>query len=87
MPDVRFFHRAGPFPLREIAALVGAEPLGPEAEAVSIHDIGPLDRPAPTTSSVFTDVRYRDSRADAGPRSSSAGTSRGMPPIRAGSST
>lgn len=60
MPDVRFFHRAGPFPLREIAALVGAEPLGPEAEAVSIHDIGPLDSAGPDDISVFTDVRYRD---------------------------
>ena len=27
MPDLRFFHRAGPFPLSEIAALVGAEAL------------------------------------------------------------
>ncbi len=60
MPDVRFFHRAGPFPLRDIAALVGAEPLGPEAEAVTIRDIGPLDSAGPHDISVFTDVRYRD---------------------------
>jgi UDP-3-O-[3-hydroxymyristoyl] glucosamine N-acyltransferase len=60
MPDVRFFHRAGPFPLRDIAALVGAEPLGPEADAVTIHDIGPLDSAGPDDISVFTDVRYRD---------------------------
>jgi len=60
MPDVRFFHRAGPFPLRDIAALVGAEPLGPEAGAVTIHDIGPLDSAGPHDISVFTDVRYRD---------------------------
>jgi UDP-3-O-[3-hydroxymyristoyl] glucosamine N-acyltransferase len=60
MPDLRFFHRAGPFPLRDIAALVGAEPLGPEAGAVPIHDIGPLDSAGPHDISVFTDVRYRD---------------------------
>ncbi len=60
MPDVRFFHRAGPFPLRDIAALVGAEPLGPEAGAVTIHDIGPLDQAGPHDISVFNDVRYRD---------------------------
>jgi UDP-3-O-[3-hydroxymyristoyl] glucosamine N-acyltransferase len=60
MPDLRFFHRAGPFPLRDIAALVGAEPLGPEAGAIAIHDIGPLDTAGPRDISVFTDVRYRD---------------------------
>jgi UDP-3-O-[3-hydroxymyristoyl] glucosamine N-acyltransferase len=60
MPDVRFFHRAGPFPLREIAALVGAEPLDPEAGSVAIHDIGPLESAGPDDISVFTDVRYRD---------------------------
>ena len=60
MADVRFFHRAGPFPLREIAALVGAEPLDPEAGAVPIHDIGSLDQAGPDDISVFTDVRYRD---------------------------
>jgi UDP-3-O-[3-hydroxymyristoyl] glucosamine N-acyltransferase len=60
MPDIRFFHRAGPFPLRDIAALVGAEPLGPDAEEATIHDIGPLDQAGPEDISVFTDVRYRD---------------------------
>jgi UDP-3-O-[3-hydroxymyristoyl] glucosamine N-acyltransferase len=60
MPDVRFFHRAGPFPLREIAALVGAEPLDPEAGSIPIYDIGSLDSAGPDDISVFTDVRYRD---------------------------
>ncbi len=60
MPDLRFFHRAGPFPLRDIAALVGAEPLAPETGAVTIRDIGPLDQAGPEDISVFTDVRYRD---------------------------
>ena len=60
MPDVRFFHRAGPFPLRDIAALVGAEPLGPEAGEISIRDIGPLDSAGPDDISVFSDVRYRE---------------------------
>lgn len=60
MPDLRFFHRAGPFSLRDIAALVGAEPLRPEADAITIHDIGPLDTAGPQDISVFADVRYRD---------------------------
>ena len=63
MADDRFFHRAGPFALREIAALVGAEPLGPSDETVSIRDIAALDTAGPDDISVFTDVRYLDALA------------------------
>ena len=58
MPDVRFFHRAGPFPLREIAALVGAEPLASGDDGAPIHDIAPLDSAGPDDISVFSDLRY-----------------------------
>jgi UDP-3-O-[3-hydroxymyristoyl] glucosamine N-acyltransferase len=58
MPDVRFFHRAGPFPLREIAALVGAEPLASGDDAAPIHDIAPLESAGPDDISVFSDLRY-----------------------------
>ena len=58
MPDVRFFHRAGPFPLREIAALVGAEPLPSGDDAAPIHDIAPLESAGPDDISVFSDLRY-----------------------------
>ena len=37
--------------------------MGPEAEAVSIHDIGPLDSAGPNDISVFSDARYRDALA------------------------
>jgi UDP-3-O-[3-hydroxymyristoyl] glucosamine N-acyltransferase len=60
MPDLRFFHRAGPFPLSEIAALLGAEPLGSGDDAVSIHDIAALDSAGPADISVFSDARYLD---------------------------
>ena len=63
MADDRFFHRAGPFALAEIAALVGAEPLGPSDETVSIRDIAALDSAGPDDISVFTDVRYLDALA------------------------
>ncbi len=58
MPDVRFFQRAGPFPLREIAALVGAEPLASGNDAAPIHDIAALESAGPDDISVFSDLRY-----------------------------
>jgi UDP-3-O-[3-hydroxymyristoyl] glucosamine N-acyltransferase len=60
MPDPRFFNRAGPFSLGEIAALVGAEPLGESADATPIHDIATLDCAEANDISVFTDTRYLD---------------------------
>jgi UDP-3-O-[3-hydroxymyristoyl] glucosamine N-acyltransferase len=63
MADDRFFHRAGPFALGEIATLVDAEPLGPSDDTVSIHDIAALDSAGPDDLSLFTDVRYLDALA------------------------
>jgi UDP-3-O-[3-hydroxymyristoyl] glucosamine N-acyltransferase len=60
MPDARFFNRAGPFSLGEIAALVGAEPVGAGDVAIPIHDIAPLDSAEAGDISVFTDTRYLD---------------------------
>ncbi len=60
MPDVRFFNRAGPFPLGVIAALVGAEPLAAGDDATPIHDIAALDCAEASDISVFTDTRYLD---------------------------
>ena len=60
MPDDRFFQRAGPFALGEIAALVGAEPLGKGDDATPIHDIAALDCAEASDISVFTDTRYLD---------------------------
>jgi UDP-3-O-[3-hydroxymyristoyl] glucosamine N-acyltransferase len=60
MPDARFFSRAGPFSLGEIAALVGAEPVGDGDVTIPIHDIAPLDSAEASDISVFTDTRYLD---------------------------
>jgi len=59
MADARFFHRAGPFTLSDIAAVIGAEPLLPDDAAVSIEDIAALESAGPEHISVFSDVRYR----------------------------
>ncbi|CAN1722095.1 UDP-3-O-acylglucosamine N-acyltransferase [Hyphomicrobium sp. 1Nfss2.1] len=58
MADARFFHRAGPFLLSDIAALIGAEPLLPEIEAISLADIATLETAGPDDISVFSDARY-----------------------------
>jgi UDP-3-O-[3-hydroxymyristoyl] glucosamine N-acyltransferase len=58
MADARFFHRAGPFSLRDIAAVVGAEPVPADDEAVSIGDLAALDSAGPDDISVFTGTRY-----------------------------
>ena len=58
MADARFFHRAGPFALADIAAVVGAEPLLPDDAPVPIKDIATLESAGPDDISVFSDVRY-----------------------------
>lgn len=58
MADARFFHRAGPFTLSDIATLIGAEPLPPDDEAMSINDIATLESAGPEHISVFSDARY-----------------------------
>lgn len=60
MPDLRFFHRAGPFTLSEIAAHLGAEALEANRGSISIRDIGDLDSAEAGEISVFTDARYLD---------------------------
>ena len=69
MADLRFFRRAGPFTLSEIAAHLGAEALEAHRDSISIHDIGDLDSAEAGEISVFTDARYLEgllrTRADA----------------------
>lgn len=60
MPDLRFFRRAGPFKLREIAAHLGADIPAADRGSISIHDIGDLDAAEAGEISVFTDARYLD---------------------------
>lgn len=63
MADARFFHRAGPFALGKIAALIRAEPLEPADSGLSVHDVAALDAAGPADISVFTDLRYLQSLA------------------------
>jgi len=58
MADARFFHRAGPFLLSDIATLIGAEPLLPDTEAISFADLATLETAGPDDISVFSDARY-----------------------------
>jgi UDP-3-O-[3-hydroxymyristoyl] glucosamine N-acyltransferase len=58
VPDPQFFHRAGPFRLAEIAKLIDAESLSPEAGELLIHDIAPLEAAAPGEISVLSDARH-----------------------------
>lgn len=59
MADPRFFDRAGPFRLGEIASAVGAH-LGKGArDDVPIHDIAALNRAGPDDLSYFEDDKYR----------------------------
>lgn len=59
MPDDRFFRRAGPFSLLEIAQAAGAERCGAWEAAIVFHDIGTLETAEPDEVSVFADIRYR----------------------------
>jgi UDP-3-O-[3-hydroxymyristoyl] glucosamine N-acyltransferase len=58
MPDARFFHRAGPFSLGTLAALIGTEPLWPDDAAILIEDIAPLEAAGAHDISVFSDARH-----------------------------
>jgi UDP-3-O-[3-hydroxymyristoyl] glucosamine N-acyltransferase len=60
MPDLRFFRRAGPFKINEIAAYLGADVLEADRGSISIHDISDLDSAEAGEISVFTDARYLD---------------------------
>lgn len=60
MADLRFFRRAGPFLLSDIAALVDAEMPEPKGEPIYIHDIATLESAQAGEISVFTGVRHLD---------------------------
>ena len=63
MADPRFFDRAGPFTLGELAERAGAT-LGANADpGLEIEDIGPLDAAGPRAMSFFDNRRYADSLA------------------------
>lgn len=63
MTDPRFFHRAGPFSLGDIARHIGAAPPDDESARLMIDDIAALETAGPTEISVFNDARYRPALA------------------------
>jgi UDP-3-O-[3-hydroxymyristoyl] glucosamine N-acyltransferase len=63
MTDDRFFERAGPFPLGQIAAHVGAEMDNSSAADFLISDVSNLDTAEAGEISLYTDAKYAASFA------------------------
>lgn len=62
MADPRFFTKAGPFTLADIAAKIGAEIKGGDV-ATQVTDVAPLDAATPADVSFFDNPRYKDALA------------------------
>lgn len=61
MADPRFFAVAGPFPLKTLAAIAGAEIGGSGADPNAVfHDVAPLSRAGPRDVSFLDNRRYLD---------------------------
>ncbi|MFC7332075.1 UDP-3-O-(3-hydroxymyristoyl)glucosamine N-acyltransferase [Rhodocista pekingensis] len=66
MADPRFFRRAGPFSLAQLADLSGAE-IAPGADpALLLHDVAPLDSAGPEQLSFLDNRKYADAFARTG---------------------
>jgi UDP-3-O-[3-hydroxymyristoyl] glucosamine N-acyltransferase len=63
MADKRFYRRAGPFSVAQVAASVGAEPVASGIAPFLLQDIAPLEDAKPDELTVFTDIRYLDQLA------------------------
>jgi UDP-3-O-[3-hydroxymyristoyl] glucosamine N-acyltransferase len=59
MPDPRFHRRAGPFPLRALAELIGADRVGDYDTDLLIYDVGSIENADARSISVFMDPRLR----------------------------
>jgi UDP-3-O-[3-hydroxymyristoyl] glucosamine N-acyltransferase len=60
MADSRFFAKSGPFNLKEIVALTGAEPVGAINLNALIEDVAPLDRANKNEISFLDNIKYID---------------------------
>jgi UDP-3-O-[3-hydroxymyristoyl] glucosamine N-acyltransferase len=58
MTDDRFYHRAGPFPLGEIAAALGGEMDNRSSADFMVRDVSSLDTAEPNEISLFSDAKY-----------------------------
>ncbi len=66
MTDDRFFQRAGPFQLGEIAALVGGEMDNRSASDFLVRDVAALESAAAGDISVFSDIKFAGAFAHTG---------------------
>ena len=66
MTDDRFFDRAGPFPLGEIARLVGGEMDNRSAADFLVHDVAALESASAGDISVFSDAKFSGSFSHTG---------------------
>ena len=66
MVDTRFFQRAGPFPLGEIAAQLGAEMCNRSSAEFLVRDVAGLDSAAEGDISIFSDADYAQAFAHTG---------------------
>ncbi|MDA0675172.1 MAG: UDP-3-O-(3-hydroxymyristoyl)glucosamine N-acyltransferase [Proteobacteria bacterium] len=63
MADPRFFRAAGPFTLRQLAAVAGADMLPGGVPDALFHDVAPLDKAGPRDVSFLDNRRYADAFA------------------------
>lgn len=66
MPDPRFFLRAGPFTLAELATIAGAELAGAADPEKTLNDVAPLDAAGPDHLSFLDNKKYADVFARSG---------------------
>jgi UDP-3-O-[3-hydroxymyristoyl] glucosamine N-acyltransferase len=64
MADPRFFRRAGPFPLAELATLTAARLVPPEAGERIVRDVAPLETAGPDDLTFLDNAKYRDAFAE-----------------------
>src|SRR5215475_8968621 len=63
MTDDRFYERAGPFSLGEIAARLGAEVAKGEPSDLKLRDVASLESAEPGDISLFSDAKYANAFA------------------------
>lgn len=60
MADPRFFQRAGPFSLGELAGRIGAKLASPESATRQVVDVAPLDQAGPEQLAFLDNPKYAD---------------------------
>ncbi len=63
MTDDRFYQRAGPFTLADIASRIGAEVAKGQPAALSLRDVSSLEDAKPGDISLFSDAKYANAFA------------------------